>query len=122
MSVRCRLVNESAGDMATVAARWKKQYLQPDGTWLETVSGDSSLVHAKLAALTDTATPADVAAIIGNESWIGAICNECDAYSSPAIQIGAEPDYESATVTLCWKCGRDLFTRLMELLHEAPKP
>lgn len=82
-----------------VAERWKMQYgntTQPE--W-----------KAKTAALEDldkeTATAADVAEIIGNDSWAcPQQCDECGARSWNVVQLGEEPDYESRTANVCFDC------------------
>lgn len=53
---------------------------------------------------TDTATPDDVAAIMGNNSWTDIHCNECKQIVPSAVQIGEEPDYESYTAIVCLQC------------------
>ena len=66
-------------------------------------------IHAKLVALdTETATAADVAAIIGNESWVRVEdCSDCGAkYLKSVTQLGEEPDYESQTAYVCDDCLR----------------
>jgi hypothetical protein len=95
-----KLLSE-AEDVATVAERWKAQYLWK-GKW-GVYSGDSQKIYERLAALPSSAKAADVAAIIGNNTWIGESCSEC-GNKRAIIMIGQEPDYESATVWLCRAC------------------
>src|SRR5690348_10271210 len=61
---------------------------------------------AELAALDpDTVDRAVVDEIIGNDSWTGLKCNECgDPDNDAVVQVGEEPDYESATAYLCLTC------------------
>jgi len=103
----------------TIAERWKGQYCRrafsPAANkvidfWSRVYICDSTEeVYKKLAALdVETATPADIDAIIGNDFWgkLGYHCNECDAEPPDAIlQVGEEPDYESRTAFLCRDCA-----------------
>ena len=86
-----------------VAARWRGQY-SPHGPYGH--DRQKQAVAKALAALdAETATAADVAAIIGNDSWCGpSTCNECGAVVDVAVQVGEEPYYESRTATLCFAC------------------
>lgn len=83
----------------TVAERWAEKYGSPRGA-----------ISDKLRALDlDTATAADVARIVGNDSWVGLECNECGGKFDEVVEAG-EPlvedyDYRSATVTLCRECA-----------------
>ena len=90
----------------SVAARWKAQYYRA-GKWGTTSTGDSRDVYEALRALPDTATRADVAAIIGNTSWIGETCNECGS-DDAIVRVGEEPDYESRTAYLCRRCLQEI--------------
>lgn len=100
-------------DVAGVAERWKQQY--GGRGWTSVIDGRHSKdIYAALCALPATATPKDVADVIGNDSWCGSACDEC--YGRPAvIQIGQEPDYESATVTLCAACVDKLLQTLEQM-------
>lgn len=103
----------------TVAARWKEQYCRrafsPAANavidfWSRTYLHHSTEeIYNKLVALDgETATPADIAAIIGNDTWvrISHQCSECCACPSDAIlHVGEEPDFDSATVYLCRDCA-----------------
>lgn len=75
-----------------VVNRWKRQY--PDSR-LET--------RAKLEALDlTTATAADIAAIIGNDSWSRLWCDGCSGYvDGPVILINPDGD---GTPTICATC------------------
>lgn len=103
----------------TVAERWKEQYCRrafsPAANavidfWSTTYSNESTeAIYNKLAALDgETATAADVDAIIGNNSWssVGYHCSECDTQPADAIlQVGEELDYDSCTAFLCRDCA-----------------
>lgn len=86
-----------------VAARWASSY-PTNGPYGR--DPDKQAITKALAALdAETATAADVAAIIGNDTWCGpSTCNECGAVVEVAVQVGEEPDYESSTATLCFAC------------------
>jgi hypothetical protein len=87
-----------------VLSAWVKQY----GTRTRQRPGANFETLAKLEALdTETATAADVAAIIGNTTWVRPqTCDECRAVTWQAVQVGEEPDYESATAIICVHCLR----------------
>lgn len=56
----------------------------------------------------ETATAEDVAKIIGNASWVcKKRCHECGERHDTVIEVGEEPDYESATACLCAGCVRE---------------
>lgn len=83
----------------SVAERWDRQYpsRRPDHV--------RDPIRKRLHELDKTtATAADVAAIIGNDSWTKCMCNECDQEVESVVEVGQEPDYESATATLCVTC------------------
>ncbi len=59
----------------------------------------------KVKALdTDTCTIEEATAAFGNSSWTMLQCNECDREVEEAVQIGQEPDYDSATAVVCKEC------------------
>lgn len=95
-----------------VAAAWRAQF----GRWTDP---EKVRITRQLDALdVETATSADVAAIIGNESWVNPrSCDDCDARSWDIVRVGEEPDYESATAYLC----RDCLQRALSLLPHIPK-
>jgi hypothetical protein len=75
-----------------VAERWKRQY--PD-------SRDE--IYAQLQALPSTATAADVAAIIGNDTWVGVSCSECGTRSQIAVGLNTLEDNQGV-VHVCLPC------------------
>lgn len=83
----------------TVAKRWEETYSSG-------VYGSDKLDKLKLLNKMDveTATADDVAGIIGNRSWTRLTCDECKQDVSAVIEVGEEPDYESATAQLCFEC------------------
>lgn len=93
-----KLINER-NSVRDVAARWERQYPK-DGHY-----GENKETQAITTALykldVETATAADVAEIVGNNSWCEPLtCDECGEDVSTAVQLGQEPDYGSATATL----------------------
>jgi hypothetical protein len=94
-----KLMNER-NQVRGIAKRWRAQY-GAYKDWKQEVT-------RKLDAIDDeTATAADVAAIIGNETWAEPrTCHECGEASWDVVQVGEEPDYESATALVCVHCLR----------------
>jgi cyclase len=67
-------------------------------------TGIKTLDWAKqVEALGPTPSPADVEAIL--PGWTRMECTECNQDSEQLIQVGQEPDYDSATAFLCWRCA-----------------
>lgn len=91
------------GQVLDVADEWRKVYCQG-----HRYGSDKDSIQIKLDALdVETATAADVAAIIGNDEWVKPrTCNECGADTYDAVQLGEEPDYESSTAIVCLDCLR----------------
>jgi hypothetical protein len=89
-----------------VAAAWRRQYPR-----------DFERIHERLCAIdVETATAADVEAIIGNRSWtIVPRCHGCGLGAELVVEVGEEPDYESSTATLCESCLRDALATLEAL-------
>lgn len=84
----------------SVAERWRGQY-----------AGDLRGRFGKTARQLDAldvehASADDVATIIGNRSWTEVACDGCGDKATTAVQVGAEPDYESSTAVLCPTCLR----------------
>ena len=95
-----KLMNER-NQVRGVAKAWRAKY------------GASTLAHhvkigKKLDRLNDeVASAADVASIIGNDSWAYQHrCSECGTGTWDAVQVGEEPDYESETAYVCVDCLR----------------
>ena len=86
----------------TVAQRWRAQY----GGYAWASDEGKQHVQRQLDAVDkETATPALIASIIGNDSWVKPIeCDECGVESETVILIGEKPDYESRTAYLCPAC------------------
>ena len=93
-----------------MAARWKQQYFNAKtGLWGLMHSGLSLAIYERLKALdVETATPAEVAAIIGNRGWIEESCDLCDTYDAPIMRVGEAPDYEARWLWLCETCAKKI--------------
>ena len=74
-------------------------------------------VGAELMALDkETATADQVAEIIGNSSWARErACHECGKEAWDVVELGEQPDYESATACVC----RDCLHAALRLLGDA---
>lgn len=86
----------------TVAERWRKQYQSYDGEWRQIFIGDSKSIFLKLINLGMRPKLDDVEKIING--WTILRCDECNQCVEEVVQLGAEPDYESATASICMKC------------------
>lgn len=88
-----------------IAAHWYasyKRYIVGDDP---TIGLDKRTIYAKLLALdVNTATEAEVAAIIGNSSWIDNRCHECGRQCDLVIEVGEPSCYDSCTAQLCPEC------------------
>ena len=84
-----------------VSDRWNQQY--------SSLGSDAQAeIGRQLREIdTETATAAEIAAIIGNNSWVGpSRCHECKRFFHAVVEVGEEPDYESNTANLCVECLR----------------
>jgi hypothetical protein len=105
--------------IATVAERWKAQYLNARG-WIHTSTGSSQAIYDRLCQLPADATVRDVEAIIGNDTWTSERCSECG--NRPAVvMVGETPDYETSTAWLCLPCVAKLVALVRPLLMNGPK-
>jgi len=106
-----KLINERVL-IRNVASAWLDQYPRARQLRDET--------YLKLHTLdVETATAKDVNTIIGNASWtVVPHCNECGASVPAVVEIGEEPDYESATAYVCLACLR----KALALFTEEIKP
>ena len=90
-----------------VAAKWREQYPpsaapdRPGG-----LAGFREHVYRRLCALDpETATAADVEAIIGNDSWVCPTpCHQCGHKSWECVRLGQEPDYDASNAIICREC------------------
>lgn len=97
---KMQLVTEKQLVLEVVKA-WERQYPgHGSGQWSQEVS--AALKQLDLT----TATAEDIEAIIGNSSWTAIRCNECNCRVKAAVQLGEDPDYDSATAVVCFDCLR----------------
>lgn len=101
-----KLLNERT-QVREVAERWREQY-RPYGEWGRTVYGPSQPIYERLKRLdAETATAADVDAIIGVTGWADrATCQECRVRSFDCVHLGDEPDYDASYAIICVDCLR----------------
>lgn len=91
-----------------VVERWERQYPPKTAEPDKTKKGDD-LRKLNL----ETATIHDVEKVIGNYSWTRLKCDDCgreDDDLDTVVQVGQEPDYESATALLCKECAKRAFS------------
>ena len=85
-----------------VAAAWDRQY-PPQFEQAEDTQEISRRLHGLDKA---RASPEEVAAIIGNGSWVTPKqCDECGDVFDDVVQVGQPEDYDSNTVTICLGCA-----------------
>lgn len=100
------------GQIREVAGKWKYRYTihtLKGLKWRDDTTFPPQAIYERLLALdVETATPGDVAAVIGNDTWIhtSLVCNECGkkapALAEYKIDCGAYQD----GVRLCACCLR----------------
>jgi hypothetical protein len=87
-----------------VVSLWSRTYLSGG------YGKDKLEILEKLKLLNlNIVTAKEIENIIGNSSWTDLKCHECGRYVKKVVQVGEEPDYESATVFLCVKCIKRLY-------------
>ena len=89
--------------------RYTQQYSALGDSYTPSVGETVGSTKAKLAALDlNTATAADIKAIIGNDTWTSLRCDECGQHSEVIITLGdGDPLFD-----LCLKCAR-LLTKVI---------
>ncbi len=86
--------------LADLPERWKMQYRTNyqlfDGKWtfdiIKQLEAEQDLTEERAKE------------ILGNDSWTRNKCDECDKDVYATVQLGQEPDYESATANICLDC------------------
>lgn len=78
-------------------ARWRKAY--DSGTY----GADKALILEALEA-EPVLAEARANEIIGNESWTRNECDECGQDCFATVTVGQEPEYDSATASICLSC------------------
>jgi hypothetical protein len=93
--------------ISSIAERWRRQYPNDDQVLGAGCSHQTAgAIHRRLLALSSSSTPADVAAIIGNASWIGIACTECryeELESTAVVSVGSD-DVDETVLYLCVGC------------------
>ena len=89
------------GRAIQAAGRWKVSYFK-NGEWR--YGEGKKDIYLRLEALGSNPTPEEVNKAIGNSSWTNVRCDECNKYVEEVVQVGEEPDYESATANICKPC------------------
>jgi hypothetical protein len=88
----------------SVVKRWEAQY-RPEDVYVKLYGADKQTILAKLKELDpEQASPEEVEAIIGNTSWTRVTCDACGSEVGEVVRLGQEPDYESATASICHEC------------------
>ncbi len=82
----------------------KNYYHNYNNEWTKDPFGKLKDQEKQYNALLETTTEDEVEEIIGNRGWTINKCNECNKDFDVTIQVGEEPDYESATARLCFDC------------------
>lgn len=93
----------SEGLAAGAAASWEDQYRDYPGPDRE----EKQAIGRRLRELGPSPSPAEVATVIGNDSWTEIRCDGCGESVGRAVEVGDERDYESATAVLCVACVRE---------------
>ncbi len=89
--------------IASIADRWKASYYYPvSGGW---DGRDKKEIYDRLVKERPT-TAAPIAEIIGDDSWTRLPCDGCNQDSELLVTVGAEPDYDSSTASICPTCLR----------------
>lgn len=86
-----------------VEQRWSQQYQK--GSPYGQDADKQAIAKALRAIDTENATADDVAAIIGNRSWVRpSTCDECGELVGVAVEFCEEQEDGSRTTTLCRAC------------------
>jgi hypothetical protein len=86
--------------LSNLPERWKSQYR----TNYQLSNGKMTFdIINELEAETNL-TEERAKEILGNDSWTRNKCDECNADVYATVQLGQEPDYESATANICLDC------------------
>jgi hypothetical protein len=72
----------------------------------------SEVIRLLRALDVETATAADVNAIIGNNTWASLTCDGCGEDKYRILRLGDEPDYEARWQDLCLDCLEDAKNQL----------
>jgi len=81
-----------ADKIKNIVKRWTRQY-----------PNSKQDVARKLRQANPT-TEDEIVEIIGNRSWTDNRCQECSKDCDTLVQLGEDPDHESATANICLNC------------------
>ncbi len=88
---------------ADVAASVKDRFAQQYGpSFDEYPFGDSSAIYRQLLKLGDKPDAASIEALM--PGWTRLNCDDCGNDVDAVVEVGQEPDYESATAHICVEC------------------
>lgn len=86
-----------------VAKRWYETYwCTRTNQWR--YDDGKRVIYENLKALGSNPSADFVDMAIGNTSWTACRCDECGGLREAVIEVGEDPDYESATAKLCQSC------------------
>jgi hypothetical protein len=78
-----------------------------DGHWHE--------VALKVQALGPNPNPDDIDRLVGHGAWTQVYeCSECVQQKPEVVQLGEEPNYESATAWICLDCLKEAILMIQE--------
>lgn len=99
--------------VAGVVEAWTRQYGR----------SEKRGIRQQLAALDpDTATAEDVAAIVGNHSWVTPqACHECGQETWDIVEVGEEVDHYSPTANICRDCLKAALALLGGATNDVPR-
>ncbi len=85
-----------------VAKRWKSQYFY-NGAWDKNTNCNPKITYGKLLLLPKNATEKQIEEIIGNDTWFGIYCHECN---KNGVDVGII--FNSASgVAICGDCLKE---------------
>lgn len=89
---------------AGVAETYARQYRDLSKEFRLLDGRNPHAISLKLNALGANPDPDAVDAAIESKGWTQTTCNECNQDVDVVVQLGQEPDCESATANVCMQC------------------
>lgn len=102
------MITTQRDQIRTVAQRWRNQY-SPMEKW-DTIPLQAGRAHPRTIAEKldqldgDTATPADVEVIIGNDSWTRLTCDACSKNSLSIFTFYTLESADTIMFSVCAEC------------------
>ncbi len=93
-----------------IAHRWHSQYCQ-SGVWSNNVNGSTEAIYNAIVYLGDDATPDQIAAVIGNQTWTHLSCYGCATYQVRMVAIGDDDEAKS----YCLQCLAEAYALALEM-------